>query len=277
MVNIVKANGQREPYSERKLRHSIQRAGIPLALQEEVVRHIESRLHNDMTSAELYRHIIEFLATSKEPYAKTKYTLKEAIAMLGPSGYPFEDYFAQILESRGYEVKTRQIMKGRCISHEVDVLARRNGKTSMVEAKFHNNPATRTDVHVSMYTKARFDDIRERYSLDDAMIITNTKVTVDAIAYAECVGMKIFSWDYPNEGSLRDAIDEYHLFPVTALTTLTRAQHLKLLDNHIVLCKTICQNNYLLDVLHLPQSQYDAVLSEIGYVCDSKSPPRAAQ
>lgn len=270
MVNIVKANGEKEPFSEKKLRHSIKRAGIPQALQEEVVHHIEGKLHENITSAEIYRHIIEYLGSSKEPYAKTKFTLKEAISMLGPSGYPFEDYFAQVLESRGYEVKTRQIMKGKCVTHEVDVLARKNGKTTMVEAKFHNNASIRTDVHVSMYTKARFDDIKERYSLDEAMVITNTKVTIDAIAYAECVGMKIFSWDYPEGGALRDVIEEYHLFPVTSLTTLTRAQQIKLLENHVVLCKAICANNYLLDILHLPKSQYDAVLQEIGYVCDSK-------
>lgn len=270
MVNIIKASGQKEPFSEKKLRHSIQRAGIPFELQQEVVTHVESKLHENITSAEIYRHIIEFLEKSKEPFSKSKYTLKEAVMLLGPSGYAFEDYFAQVLESRGYEVKTRQIMKGRCITHEVDVLARKNGKTSMVEAKFHNNVGTRTDVHVSMYTKSRFDDIKERYSLDEAMIITNTKVTVDAIGYAECVGMKIFSWDYPSGGSLRDVIEEYHLFPVTALTTLTQAQKAKLLENHVVLCKTICANNYLLDILHLPKAQYEAVLQEVGYVCDSK-------
>lgn len=270
MVNIVKANGQREPFSEKKLRRSISRAGIPQALQEEAVAHVTAGLHEGITSAEIYHHIIAFLGKSEEPYTKTRYTLKEAIMLLGPSGYAFEDYFAQVLESRGYEVKTRQIMKGRCITHEVDVLARKNGKTSMVEAKFHNNAGTRTDVHVSMYTKARFDDIKERYSLNEAMIITNTKVTIDAIAYAECVGMKIFSWDYPSEGSLRDVIEEYRLFPVTSLTTITQAQKVRLLENHVVLCKAIYNNNYLLDILRLPKPQHEAVLQEITYLCEGK-------
>lgn len=270
MVNIVKANGQREPFSEKKLRHSIQRAGIPAGLQQEVVNRVEAGLHEGITTAEIYRTIIEYLGKSEEPYTKTRYTLKEAIMLLGPSGYPFEDYFAQILESRGYEVKTRQIMKGRCVTHEVDVLARKNGKTSMVEAKFHNSTGARTDVHVSMYTKSRFDDIKERYSLNDAIIITNTKVTVDAIAYAECVGMKIFGWDYPNEGSLRDVIEEYKLFPITSLTTISPSQKTRLIQNHVVLCKAIYNSNYLLDILRLPKPQYEAVLQEVAYLCEGK-------
>jgi Holliday junction resolvase-like predicted endonuclease len=270
MVNIMKANGQREPFSEKKLRHSIQRAGIPAALQQQVVDRVEAQLHEDITSAEIYRTIIAYLGTSEDPYSKTKYTLKEAIMLLGPSGYPFEDYFAHILESRGYDVKTRQIMKGRCITHEVDVLARKNGKTSMVEAKFHNSIGARTDVHVAMYTKSRFEDIKIRYSLDEAIIITNTKVTTDAIAYAECVGMKIFGWDYPNEGSLRDVIEEYRLFPITSLTTITPAQKNKLIQNHVVLCKSIYNNNYLLDILKLPKPQHEAVLQEVSYLCEGK-------
>lgn len=267
MVMILKANGEKEEFSEKKLLHSIRRAGVPLELQNEAVAHINDRLVENISTQEIYRHITEFLGKSHSPFARSRYSLKESIALLGPTGYPFEDYFAQVLEERGYVVKTRQIMKGRCITHEIDVIARKNGKTSMVEAKFHNNAATRTEVHVSMYTKSRFDDVKEQYNFDDAMIITNTKATIDAIAFAECVGMKIFSWSYPEGGSLRDVIEEYHLFPVTSLTSLTQTQKIKLLQNHIVLCKKICADNYLLDMLNLGREQRKSVLDEVNFLC----------
>jgi Holliday junction resolvase-like predicted endonuclease len=271
MVNIIKANGDREPFSEEKLLQSIQRAKIPQDLQANVVSQVESTLYEGIPTSEIYNNITQALSKSKEPYAKSRYSLKEAVMQLGPTGYPFEDYFAQILESRGYQVKTRQIMKGKCVTHEIDVLARKNGKTSMVEAKFHNSNGTRTDVHVSMYTKSRFDDIRERYSLDEAMIVTNTKATTDAIAFAECVGMKIFSWSYPEGGSLRDAIEELRLFPVTSLMTLTQEQKVRLIANHVALCKSICADNSLLEVLSLPKHQYDKVLEELQYLCSGES------
>lgn len=267
MVTVVKANGAKELFSEAKLLQSIQRAGVPIDLQDAVLTHVRGVLFENITTYEIYRHINDYLAKSQEPFAKSRYTLKEAITLLGPTGYPFEDYLAQILEERGYQVKTRQVMRGRCISHEVDIIARKDGKTTMIEAKFHNNTKARTEVHVPMYTKSRFDDVKEKYSFDEAMIVTNTKATIDAIAFAECSGMKIFSWSYPEEGSLRDVIEEFHLFPVTALMSLRQTQKIKLLQNHIVLCKKICADHALLDILRLDREQKKQVLDEITFLC----------
>ena len=267
MVTVVKATGEKEPFSREKLIRSIQRAGVPEDLQGQAASHIEEKLYNNIPTNEIYRHINEFLGKSDTPYAKSSYSLKEAVMMLGPTGYPFEDYFAQVLEHRGYHVKTRQVIQGRCVTHEIDIIARKDGKTSMIEAKFHNGAGTRTNIHVPMYTKSRFDDVKERYHFNDAWIITNTKVTVDAIAFAECVGMKIFSWSYPEGGSLRDVIEEYRLFPITALSSLTQSQKLKLLNEHVALCLSIQANPYLLDPLRLKNDQKKSVLSEIDYLC----------
>jgi len=113
----------------------------------------------------------------------------------------------------------------------------------MVEAKFHNLPGTKTDVHVSLYTKARFDDLKEKNGLTKAILITNTKMTVDAISYADCVGLNLISWNYPNEENLRDLIEKQNLHPVTQLDSITTAQKKILLENHIVVCKDITDKN----------------------------------
>ena len=168
---------------------------------------------------------------------------------LGPTGYPFEDFVAKVLDAHGYHTKVRQIVTGSCISHEIDIIAAKNGKTAMIEAKFHNNPGTRSDVHVALYTKSRFEDVKEKNMFDEAWVVTNTKVTGDAIDYAKCDGMKVIGWSYPDGGGLRDLIEKYHLHPVTMITTLPQALKQKLLDNHIVLCKDICLNRSLIDVL----------------------------
>lgn len=272
MITVLKASGETEPFSEEKLYHSIQRAGIPQPLQQEVINHINSRLHNNITSREIYRHITEYLGKSQEPFSRSRYSLKESVMLLGPTGYPFEDFIASVLEHRGYQVKTRQIIRGKCVTHEIDVIARKNGKTSMIEVKFHNSTGIRTNIHVSMYTKSRFDDVKDRYTFDDAWIITNTKATTDAIAFAECVGMKVFGWDYPKEGSIREAIEEYRLYPVTALVTLSMPQKIRLIQNHVVLCKAICMDHDLLNGLRLTKDQRMNVLSEVNYLCGHKEP-----
>src|SRR5207247_2276596 len=101
-----------------------------------------------------------------------------------------------------------------------------------IEAKFHNSPGTRSEVHVALYTKARFDDIKIKNTITETWIVTNTKTTIDVNTYAQCVGMKIISWGYPEGEGLRDLIEKAHLYPVTMLTSLNQNHKMTLLNNH---------------------------------------------
>jgi Holliday junction resolvase-like predicted endonuclease len=267
MISVIKANGMPEPFSEEKLRRSIIRARVPQPLQQQVLNDVKTKLYNNISTAEIYGNILDNLGKSTQPYSKASYSLKQAIMMLGPTGYPFEDFVSRILETIGYKTVVRQILRGNCVSHEVDVIAEKNGVRSMVEAKFHNNPGTRSDVHVALYTHARFLDLKEKYDLDEAWIVTNTKTTTDAVAYAECVKMKTVSWSYPEEGSLRDLVEKAQLRPITMLTSLSSAQKMKLLKNHVVLCKDIRANHGYLDLLQLTQPERKTVLSELDFIC----------
>ncbi len=268
-MQVVKADGTLEPYSDEKVLQSIKRAGIPHELQMQVLDHVRSKLHDQMETWELYHHINEFLGKSPYPYSKSRYGLKQAIMLLGPTGYPFEDYVAKILSARGYTTDVRQILRGKCVMHEVDVVARPKdaSMTIMVEAKFHNSPGARSDVHVSMYTKGRFDDLKEKYNFHEAWLVTNTKATIDAVNYAQCVGMKVISWSYPEEGSLRDLIETSGLYPITMLTNLSSNDKFRLLQNHIVLCGDIVNNPAALDTLRMPPEQRKNILDEVSFVC----------
>lgn len=267
MVHVIKNNGKEEPFSEKKVLSSIQRAGIPEDIHQKVLAHIQSKLFDGITTSEIHNHIKEFLHTSTSPQYVVKYNLKRAIMELGPTGYPFEDYVAKLLEFQGYTAKTRTIVRGKCVSHEIDVIAEKNGKTTMVEAKFHNGNGVTTDVHVALYTQARFQDAKEKNGFDDVMLITNTHITTDATAYGACMGMKIVSWNYPEKESLRDWIESMALYPVTALTALTNSQKAQLLQNDIVLCQDICKNQRVLDALELSQKQKEDILAEANFAC----------
>lgn len=270
MVNVIKATGEKEEFNRDKVLNSIRRAGIPKDLQNEVLKHVESKLYENISTSEIYKHITEFLGRSSQPYTKTKYSLKQSIMDLGPTGYPFEDYVSHIFASLGYQTKVRQTLSGKCISHEVDIVAQKGPHKVMAEAKFHNQPGTKTDVQVALYTKARFDDVLEKNNLNQAWLITNTKITTDAISYAICMGMKVTSWDYPEGESLRDLIEKFALIPITALSSLSNSQKQKLLENHIVLCKDICSNPSALDPLRLNQEQLKRVIEESSFACNIK-------
>jgi len=266
MINVIKATGEKELFNEEKLRASIQRAGVPNELQDSAINHIKLKLYDGIPTLEIYKHVGEFLGNSSHPFTRTKYSLKQAIMDLGPTGYPFEDYISEILKMEGYETRVRQILTGKCISHEIDLIVTKNNINSMVECKFHNMPGTKSQVHVSLYTKARFDDIKEKHNLANVWLVTNTKITPDALNYAICSNMKVISWDYPENGSFRDLIEKYKLHPITMLTTLSQNQKQLLTGNHTVLAKDVCKNPSVLDILGLPKDKKNSILSECQFV-----------
>ena len=160
-IQVLKASGEKEPFSEDKVRRSIRRTRIPKKLEDEVVRHVRDSLYSGIPTAEIYRHISEFLGNSSYPYTRTVYGLKQAIMQLGPSGYPFEKFVAAILSHHGYTVQTDVIVSGRCVDHEIDVVAQKENRRYMVECKFHNLPGVRSDVKVALYIQARFEDLQK--------------------------------------------------------------------------------------------------------------------
>ncbi len=270
MIHVLKADRTREPFSEQKVMDSIKRARIPHSLRGEVLTHVKSKLYEGISTQEIYHHILEFLNTSPKPYIKTRYSLKEAIMQLGPTGYPFEDFISRLLEHEGYTTRVRQILAGKCVSHEIDVVAQKDQRTVMIEAKFHNSPGVRSEIHVALYTQARFEDIKIRNHIDEAWLITNTKTTIDANTYAQCSGMRVLSWDYPEGAGLRELIEESRLHPVTMLTILSQSQKMTLLENHVVLCKEIQKNPQVLDMLYLSQQDRNKLLNEVATVCSDE-------
>jgi len=262
MVNVLKASGIIEPFSEEKLRTTMTRTGISSNDQNKVITQVEQKLYENIPTSEVYQHVTKSLQNESH-LSKERYALKQAIMALGPTGYPFEDYVSEVLKAKGYITEVRSILTGTCVNHEIDVIAEKQGiEKLMVEAKFHTAPGIHTDLHVSLYTKARFEDLREKYRFDRPWLFTNTKITPDALAYALCVNMGVVSWSYPQEEGLRDLVQKYRLFPITILSSLSLAQKQLLLDNHIVLTNEIIKNNGCLDLLGIQTDKKEKIIEE---------------
>ena len=136
MLNVIKADGTIEPYSEEKVKNSIKRAGVSPELQTKVLSDIKAKLYDNIPTYDIYGLITSALSHSPEPYSKARYSLKQAIMLLGPTGYPFEDFVARVFEEHGYQTQTRLILNGRCVTHEIDVLAEKDGKKAWLRQNF---------------------------------------------------------------------------------------------------------------------------------------------
>lgn len=269
-ILITKADGTKEKFDVSKLEGSLKKAGANSKVVEDIIRTIEKELVDGITTKEIYRHAFELLKKEEKPIA-LKYSLKRAIMELGPSGFPFEKFIAEIFNYKGYTTETGKVVRGFCVEHEVDVVAWNKDKLIMCEAKFHNDPGMKSDLKVALYVKARFDDLRKmtfKYGkerkLDEGWLITNTKFSSTAIEYGSCQGGLIMvGWNYPPRGNLHDLVLEAKLHPITCLTSLTGREKKFLIQQGVVLCKSVIENPGLLPLMGLSPVKAKKVLEEI--------------
>lgn len=237
---IVKASGDQEPFSFEKYKRSLHRSGVPNDQIQKIIDALEPQLHSGMSTKELYKKTFNLLK-QLSPTTAGRYSLKEALRLLGPSGFPFEKIVSKIFAEQKYNVALDQIVQGKCVTHEVDVILTDSRKNqAMVECKFHNSYGLITDVHTTLYVKARFDDIHTVHPIiKECWLVTNTKFSQDATTYGTCVGINLLSWGYPASQGLETLIETYRLYPITTLTTLTPQERTMLLQANITLCSDL--------------------------------------
>ncbi len=246
LIYIVKADGVRELFNPAKLEHSLRKIGTTKELADQIVSEIQLNLKEGNTTKEIYRQAFSLLRRKQKPVA-VRYSLKRAIAELGPTGFPFEQFVSEIFKSQGYETLTGQIVMGTCVPHEIDVVAWKENELIMVEAKFHTDFSMSSDLKVALYVKARFDDLQkntykfggQERKLTKGMLITNTKFSTTAIQYGECAGLNMIGWNYPQDKNLHHMIEGNNLVPITALISLTQTEKKMLIANNLVLSKQL--------------------------------------
>ena len=236
----MKANGHLETFKKRNIERTVLRAGGSKEFAREVANKVAKRVRRGTRTKEILRWTLKLL--KEQPVIALKYNLKSAIMSLGPHGFTFEEYFSQILQSYNYKTRVGLIMKGKATTHEVDILAD-NEKRFMIECKYHNRAGNHTNSKVSMYTHARFLDLRNnpKNKINKGWLVTNTDCTPHAIQYAKGVGLKITSWEYASKGekNLQKLIKEKELYPITILNSVSGGIKEGLARAKIVLAKDI--------------------------------------
>ncbi len=272
---ITKADGTTEHFKVEKLRRSLRRAGATPQEVNEIVVDVHKTLHSGMYTQEIYRHAFSLLREKQAP-AAARYSLRRALFGLGPTGFPFELFLAKLFEFDGYKVQTGTIIPGKCAEHEIDVAAYRSDHSFVGEAKFHARPGIKSDLQVAMYSYARLLDLKNtKICTDDVCgikefwLITNTKFTSAAEKYAECVGVRLLSWDYPRHNNLHDRIERAKAYPITVLQSLTPSQISTLIARNVILCSDILNQPSLLRPLHLSTKKHESVLAEVREVTEA--------
>ena len=290
-MQIRKANGTTEEFDENKLITAIVKTGAKIDVAHEICNYIKDKCYencktNEPIKTEYIYHIAFKHLKNISKASALKFSLKRSMLEIGPSGFPFEKFISEIWRHQGYDALTDQIVYGKCVSHEVDVVAWTEDKLIMVEAKFHSDAGSRTDLKNALYVKARYDDIRPNdFSIDsfekkdvpiastkmparltEGWLITNTYFSDTAITYANCNNLKLMSFDYPEGESLQDRIIQYALYPITCLTTITQEEKKHLITQGIILCQTLRKRADELNRMGISQEKIHLILEEVSSI-----------
>ncbi|MFZ1075339.1 MAG: ATP cone domain-containing protein [Minisyncoccia bacterium] len=269
LPTITKADGTTETFDPVRLAHSLERAGAGAHSAERIAGSITQMIVPGISSKEIYSRAFSMLRREARPVA-ARYALRRAMLDLGPTGHPFEDFISHLYTAEGWKVETRKIMQGKCVRHEVDFYASHpdNNEYLAAELKYHNDPGYKTDLKTALYVKSRFDDIfncdsaSSTCTIDRGILVTNTKFTTEAIAYAECSGVELLGWGYPENDNLYVRMVRSKVYPITALTELSQAEKKLLIEHEVIAVDEITRDRSTLDVLHLSPARVGEILAE---------------
>ncbi|MDO8575172.1 MAG: ATP cone domain-containing protein [bacterium] len=278
-INVIKANGRIESFNPSKLMTSLMNAGTSeedsKRILEEVLQEVEGQtLPTNKIYKKAFHHLNEVAH-----HASIRYSMRRALIELGPDGFAFEKFFAEILKRKGYETMVDQLIYGKCVPHELDVVAwKKSGELVMVESKFHNEFGFKTDLKVVLYVNARFQDLSfNEYSyggmkmkMTSGWLVTNTKFTERAITYALCTNMNLVGWNYPKENNLQTMIEESGLRPITNLRTLSGSEIKEFIKAGIVTCNDTNSFDPILRYLGISTSRIEEIKKEAEKVCSYK-------
>ncbi|MEP3836751.1 MAG: ATP cone domain-containing protein [Algibacter sp.] len=274
-IDIIKSSGEKVKFSLEKLHASLKRTGADEHVVNQILDKVRDELYQGISTKEIYNRAFALLKKNKSYFA-SKYKLKKAIYELGPTGFPFERFVSAILMHSGYKTEVGTILQGKCVTHEIDVIARKNSEATIIECKFHSDEGLNCNVKIPLYINSRYQDLKDNWhklkkkdeSLNPGWVVTNTRFTKDAIQYGNCCGLYLLSWDYPINNGLKDKIDRLGLYPITVSTLLSQREKQFLLSRSVVLCRDLINDKFYLDHLGVSETRKKKILDEISKLCN---------
>ena len=270
---VINAAGEQEPFSHQKAYRSARRVGASGNLARKIADIVGKEAYPGIKTSEIFQRIKDLLY-KELPRAALRFNIKEGMRKLGPTGFPFEKYTAEVLRSFGYQVKINQLLSGHCLkSYEIDFVAQKDKTIYVGECKYRQLFGERVHSPYALANYARFLDIingpyfksaKYRGFKIKTLMVTNTKFTTTTLDYASCVGIELLGWNYPRGQGLEFLIDQEKLYPVTILPSLRG--HLKdvFIQEKIMLVKDVLKIDVprFAEKFNLPQKQIEPIINE---------------
>lgn len=273
-IIIRKASGKEESFDINKLERSLKNAGSSSETISEILKNINAWIYPGVSTKQIYSKAFAFLRRDRN-FQSIPYKLKHAFLELGATGYPFEKLIGELFNRQGYSCEIGKVVQGRCITHEMDVIATRDNLQHLAECKYRHDQGKQISIQVPLYVNSRVNDIiAHRSSLPEykginykAWVITNTRFSEDSINYAKCIGMHLLGWDYPHGNGLKEQVEQHRLYPVSILVGLTSKEKQSLLHSGILSCKQLYENIDELKRFDISAVKKKRLVKELNELC----------
>ena len=246
MVKVTKWDGGKEDFQRAKVARTLMRVGASQDVAGNVVDWIEGKVYDGIST----KLILDMAFQRMKKYESAVSFRKDLRTALGGmrSKPEFEEYVRIVLLAHGYKVTGNQVIQGFCVTHEIDGIAEKDGKTIYLEVKSHADPHSYTPFEVTLAVKAKWDDIKEGFKrglnnqpFDKVLIVCNTKLTEHAQKYADCIGLEHIGWNSPPGHGLDRLIEGKRLYPTTILKSLTDKERDSLSEHGIITLKQLVE------------------------------------
>lgn len=264
-LKIYKASGLPEDFSKKKLFQSLIYSGLSKRQCQVITDKVSREVYEGSKTSDIYKKTFQLVRASS-PVAGAHYSLKRALFELGPEGHYFEEFVSRYFKVKGFQTQTRQTRSGKFVNHEIDVILKTKSTYQYVECKFHNRSGIKNDVKITLYVKARWDDLKdgpEGKNLEKFYIASNTAFSTDALTYAKGTGLELLGVNAPVERSFLDEVKRLRIYPLTSLRSLPRHVKHNLLLKSMVLITDVLNQRELLRSNGLDESQIQRVFEEI--------------
>jgi hypothetical protein len=269
-IFVTKKSGETEPFSASKLKASLKQAGADDQVINRIAKDISGWVHDGVTTGQLYARAYKLFRKLRGNKA-TRYKLKKALLNMGPTGYPFEHLIGELFRRQGYEVEVGQVVEGVSITHEMDVIATKDGHQHLMECKYSRDQGSRISVQVPLYVHSRVNDVVEKRQPQKRYqnvsftpwVVTNARFSSDSLKYSRCKGIHLLGWDVPKGDALKELMERERIFPITILRHLTKPEKQRLMADGVVTCLQLSEQPERLHHLGLSKRKQQSAANEI--------------
>ena len=110
-LNVVKKSGETAPFDPMKIYRSLKNVGASDEVAEIIIRAVALEAYEGISTREIYRKTFALLRKYSKG-ASVRYRLKDAISQMGNTGYPFEQFVADLFAEKDMTSRWGSFCKG---------------------------------------------------------------------------------------------------------------------------------------------------------------------